>query len=98
MIDEAVAEIHRLGDHPQMVGVLFASNPLRRPLGDPIYHPIYAAAAEYGLAITSHIGIEHARQYCGYMAMSSASRTTTLFPGRAERSTAGGACCSWAVG
>ena len=63
MIEEAVAEIHRLGDHPQIVGILFASNPLRRPLGDPIYHPIYAAAVQHGLAVTSHIGIEHASTY-----------------------------------
>jgi predicted TIM-barrel fold metal-dependent hydrolase len=60
MPEEAAAEIHRLGDHPQMVGIVFASNPLRRPLGDPIYHPIYKAAVEHGLAITTHVGVEHA--------------------------------------
>lgn len=60
MPDEAVAEIHRVGDHPGMVGIVFSSNPLRRPLGDPIYHPIYKAAVEHGLAITTHVGVEHA--------------------------------------
>lgn len=60
MTEEAVAEIHRIGDHPQMVGILFSSNPLRRPLGDPIYHPLYAAAVEHGLVITSHVGVEYA--------------------------------------
>jgi predicted TIM-barrel fold metal-dependent hydrolase len=59
MIEEAVAEVHRWADHPQIVGILFASNPLRRPFGDPIYHPIYAAAVEHGLAITTHVGIDH---------------------------------------
>jgi predicted TIM-barrel fold metal-dependent hydrolase len=59
MIDEAVEEIHRHGDHPQMVGILLAANPLRRPYGDPIYHAIYAAAVEHGLAITTHVGVDH---------------------------------------
>jgi predicted TIM-barrel fold metal-dependent hydrolase len=59
MIEEAVAEVHRLGDHPQMVGILFAANPLRRPYGDPLYHPIYGAALEHGLALTTHVGIDH---------------------------------------
>jgi predicted TIM-barrel fold metal-dependent hydrolase len=60
MIDEAVAEVHRLGDHPQMVGILLTANPLRRPYGDPLLHPIYAAAVEHGLAITTHVGFYHA--------------------------------------
>jgi uncharacterized protein len=59
MIEEAVAEVHRLGDHAQVVGILFAANPLRRPYGDPLYHPIYAAAVEHGLAITTHVGVDH---------------------------------------
>jgi uncharacterized protein len=52
--DVSAAEIRRVAEHPRMIGVLFAANPLDRPLGDPLYHPIYEAAAEHGLAISVH--------------------------------------------
>jgi len=52
--EEAVAEVHRYADHPRMVGVLISSNPLRRPLGDALFHPMYAAAQERGLIISVH--------------------------------------------
>jgi predicted TIM-barrel fold metal-dependent hydrolase len=50
----AAEEIRRVGTHPQMVGVIFAGNPLGRPIGDPVYDPIYAAAADIGLNILVH--------------------------------------------
>jgi predicted TIM-barrel fold metal-dependent hydrolase len=53
--DEAAHEIARLADHPRMVYVAFAGNPLQRPLGDPLYHPIYAAASEAGLPVGIHV-------------------------------------------
>jgi uncharacterized protein len=50
---DAVAEIERIGDHPQFVQVLL---PVRAdaPYGNKRYHPLYAAAAEHGLAIGLH--------------------------------------------
>jgi predicted TIM-barrel fold metal-dependent hydrolase len=51
---EAASEIRRVGKDDRMVGVLFAANPLARPLGDPVYHPVLEAAAELGLVITVH--------------------------------------------
>ena len=54
--EEAVAEIRRLGPHPQTAGVLVAVNPFHKPLGHPVYHPIYAAALEYDLPIVTHLG------------------------------------------
>ena len=62
-----------------MVGILFAANPLRRPFGDPVFHPIYAACAEHGLPVTSHIGIDHASTFpagspASFMATTSCSR------------------------
>jgi len=53
--DEAVAEIRRLADHPRMAYVALAGNPLQRPLGDPLYHPIYAVASELGLPVGVHV-------------------------------------------
>lgn len=52
--EEAAKEIRRIGGHERFVAVLFAGNPLGRAIGDPIYHPIYEAAAEMGLGITVH--------------------------------------------
>jgi predicted TIM-barrel fold metal-dependent hydrolase len=54
--DEAVAEIRRLADHPQMSFVCLGGSALEYPLGHPLYHPIYAAAAEAGLPIVVHVG------------------------------------------
>jgi predicted TIM-barrel fold metal-dependent hydrolase len=50
----AAEEIHRLADHPKIDEVLIVANGLRRPLGDPLYHPIYAAAVEVGLPVKIH--------------------------------------------
>jgi hypothetical protein len=55
--DEAAQEVARLAGHPRMACVLLSGNPLARPLGDPLYHPIYAAAAEAGLPIATHVGL-----------------------------------------
>jgi predicted TIM-barrel fold metal-dependent hydrolase len=51
----AVEEIHRLGDHPRCVQVLFNCR-TRDPLGDKKYWPIYEAAVEHGLPIAMHVG------------------------------------------
>lgn len=48
-------EIHRLGNDPRMAEVIVVDNPLARPFGDPIYHDIYRAAAEYDLPIAIHV-------------------------------------------
>lgn len=52
--EAAVRELRRVGSHPQIVGVLMSGNPVGRPWGDPHFHPIYAAAEEMGLAVSSH--------------------------------------------
>jgi predicted TIM-barrel fold metal-dependent hydrolase len=52
---EAVKELRRVGEHPQIVGVLMSGNPMGRPWGDPHFHPIYEAAEELGLAVSSHV-------------------------------------------
>lgn len=54
--EEAVKEIHRVGQRPQMVGVLMGANGLGKAFGHPIYHPIYKAAAELELPIVFHAG------------------------------------------
>jgi uncharacterized protein len=51
----AAAELRRVGEHPQIVGVLMSGNPIGRPWGDPHFDPIYEAAAELGLAVSSHV-------------------------------------------
>jgi predicted TIM-barrel fold metal-dependent hydrolase len=50
-------EIRRVGGNERICGVLLAGNPLGRPYGDPIYEPIFAAAAEFDLAIVIHLGL-----------------------------------------
>lgn len=52
--DEAAREIHRVADHPGVTGVLFSWNPFGKPLGHPVYDPIYAAAEEVALPIVIH--------------------------------------------
>jgi uncharacterized protein len=52
--EHAVAEIRRLGSNPRFVGVLLCGNPFGRPIGDPLFHPIYQVATEMGLAISVH--------------------------------------------
>jgi hypothetical protein len=55
--DEARKEVLRLADHPRMSCVIIGGSPLARGLGDPLYHPIYEAAAEVGLPIVCHLGV-----------------------------------------
>jgi predicted TIM-barrel fold metal-dependent hydrolase len=55
--EAAVREIERLGDRLDMVQVLMAST-TRQPCGQRRYHPIYAAAAGYGLPVALHPGAE----------------------------------------
>ena len=47
-------EIRRLADHPRMCCVYIAGDPLQVGMGHPVYHPIYAAAAEVELPILVH--------------------------------------------
>lgn len=54
LVDEAVREIHRLGADPGVTGVLFSWNGFAKPLGHPVYDPIYRAAEEVGLPIVIH--------------------------------------------
>jgi predicted TIM-barrel fold metal-dependent hydrolase len=56
--EEAAKEVHRIASHTRMVAVIVAANPFHKPLGHPVYHQIYAAAAEYGLPIIAHLGSE----------------------------------------
>jgi len=51
----AAAEIRRLGGHEGLVQVLVSSGS-ERPYGDPVYHPIWEAAAEVGLPFAVHLG------------------------------------------
>jgi len=55
--EAAVAEIKRHGQHPKMVAVLLAANPLGRPFGHPVYHDIYQAAADNGLSVSVHVSL-----------------------------------------
>ncbi len=52
-------EIRRLGGRPEMVQVLMAAAS-RSPYGQRQYHPIYEAAAEFGLPVAIHPGTEGA--------------------------------------
>ena len=61
--DQAVAEIRRVGHHPRMVAVLLCGNPFARPIGDPIYHPIYETANELGLAVHVHPSLSDRPNY-----------------------------------
>jgi uncharacterized protein len=54
--EEAVAEIERLAGDPRMAGVLLAGNPMSKPFGHPVYHPIFRAAAEHDLPVVFHTG------------------------------------------
>ena len=55
--EEAVKEIERLGDHPDMVQIIVCSG-VRAPYGQRFYHPIYEAAERYGLPVAFHPGTE----------------------------------------
>jgi uncharacterized protein len=56
--EEAAKEIRRVGRHPRIVEVLMDANPLGVPFGHPLYRPIHEAAAELGLPIVFHIGMD----------------------------------------
>jgi len=47
----AAEEVRRVGGRPGMVAVLLGANGLDKPFGHPVYHPIYAAAADLGLVL-----------------------------------------------
>jgi predicted TIM-barrel fold metal-dependent hydrolase len=52
----AVEEIHRLGDDPRFVQIIMVNNGVGMSYGHPLFHPIYDAAAEYGLPVAIHAG------------------------------------------
>lgn len=54
--DQAAAEVRRVGEHGQMVGVLMAGNGIGKPFGHPLCHPIFEAACELDLPIVIHTG------------------------------------------
>jgi hypothetical protein len=58
--DEAAAQVARWGENKRFVGVSMGANALNRPFGDPVYHPIYRAAAESGLPIVIQVGSDGA--------------------------------------
>ena len=58
MPEQAAMEVRRVGRHPRIVEVLMDANPLGIPFGHPIYSPIHEAAAEMGLPIVFHIGMD----------------------------------------
>jgi hypothetical protein len=58
--EEAAAEIRRVGVNDRMVGVALGANALCRPFGDPLYHPIYRAAAELSLPIVIQVRSDEA--------------------------------------
>jgi predicted TIM-barrel fold metal-dependent hydrolase len=55
----AVEEIERVGDHPQVKGIMLATGS-EKPYGNRRYHDIWAACEERGLAICIHPGSEGA--------------------------------------
>jgi predicted TIM-barrel fold metal-dependent hydrolase len=54
--NDGADEIRRLGEDERFVAALLVHNGLGEPFGHPVYHPIYAAAAECGLPIVIHLG------------------------------------------
>jgi len=58
--DEAAAEIRRVGTHPKMVAVALGCNALARPFGDPVYLPVFEAAAELDLPLVVQLGSDAA--------------------------------------
>jgi predicted TIM-barrel fold metal-dependent hydrolase len=53
----AAREIDRLGQHPQVVGVMVSCG-APKPFGFRSYHPIYEACVRNGLAFAMHFGAE----------------------------------------
>ncbi len=54
-VSAAVAEIERLGDHPDIVQVLIPVGS-RMPYGQRYFHPIWEACERHGLAVGLHFG------------------------------------------
>ena len=54
--EAAATEIRRIGGHERVAGILLTANGLARPFGHPVYHPIYAAAAELGRPVIIQSG------------------------------------------
>lgn len=52
--ERAAEEIHRMASQPKVTGVLFAWNAFGKPLGHPVYDPIFRAAHEEGLPLIIH--------------------------------------------
>ena len=57
MPDAAAAEIRRVGQHPQIAGVLMGAG-IGKLFGHPLYYPIYEAAVELDLPIVVHRGLD----------------------------------------
>jgi predicted TIM-barrel fold metal-dependent hydrolase len=55
---EAAKEIRRLGSNPRLPAVLLAGNGFGKAFGDPVYHPIYEAAAEMGKSLICHVATD----------------------------------------
>jgi len=55
--ETAAKEIDRVGDHPHIAQVMFASA-VTPPMGAKQYWPIYAAAERHGLPVAVHPGVE----------------------------------------
>ena len=55
----AVAEIDRLGDHPQVKAIMLPTGS-RMPYGNRYYHPIWEACERHGLVVGIHPGNEGA--------------------------------------
>lgn len=75
-IDEAVAEIARVGSHPKIVGGMIGWNTFGKPLGSPVYHPIYDALHETGLMLDIHIGAGEFTNKGGAAIIAAGSGTT----------------------
>ena len=58
----AAAEIRRLGVHPRMVEALFVVNGAQKPMGHPVYDPVFQACADLDLPVAIHIGGDTAVQ------------------------------------
>jgi predicted TIM-barrel fold metal-dependent hydrolase len=67
-VEEAVAEIRRVGEHPRIVAGLIGWHAFGKPLGHPAYHPVYEALSDLGLTLNLHIGAgEYATKGGGHM-------------------------------
>jgi predicted TIM-barrel fold metal-dependent hydrolase len=52
---DAAAELRRMGENPRIVSAFICYNTLGLPLGNPVYEPIWEAAAEMELPIYLHV-------------------------------------------